>query len=421
MPKQFIIDKKIVFEPENFRLIAKNNKEIILSHKESHLLLHLCESSMTVISRADLIKKIWGGSESSDIGLNKTILLLRRRFESLGVLNSINTISRVGYMLRLEVEFCLDAPSPDYDTSDTTSVEQQSGGEKKQAPICYKPRTSFFSHWRHFSWGKHISMFFFIAGLVAYISYYYSVKYHEHTFRNMGYKKITNGSLFYTKDVKDPSSLENAVTVLQKNYYMMISKNAISYIEISNNKPKWQKLFFVDEKLPLVGQVQCVAKNINNGAMDLFHVTDKVAGMDYISSYIYEPCISKSGSKGLGEVFIRYTQFPEKSGLMVQEISFKSMEEKIIFKLKKVSEYHANFSRETYAEYNKNKKVKHAKTKSIMLDEINQVLIQSNPLYARVLEELIQKDRYIITINKASNINADSTFGGMLFFDKFYH
>ncbi|XAG70626.1 helix-turn-helix domain-containing protein [bacterium 19CA06SA08-2] len=438
MKKQFIIEEKITFEPETFRLMGKN-KELTLSHKEAALLCCLCENSMTVMSRSDLINTIWGGSESSDIGLNKTILMVRRKFESLGILNAINTISRVGYMLRLEVKVLQYTHSAEQPLSadqplnlPTISAPEHRSDELKpplllsydgkKAPREQGRRFFLAACWQALSKQARVGLVLCLTGFTTVLAFYYNDKYHEHTFRDLAHKKIANGEVLYTKDVDEPTSLEDAMATLPDHaFWMMISKSAISYIHMQDNKPEWQKLFFIDENRPLAAQVQCVVEHIGDGLVDFVTVAQPVAGMDYIRSYIYSPCINKKGSDGLGELFIRYTQFPDKAGITIQNVSFLDMDKETVFKFKKVSEYHADFSKMTYAEYNRTKTVKHAKTKSIMFSELNQRLLQSNPLYARILEELTPDDKYIITLDNKHNINADSTFDGMLYFDKIYN
>lgn len=103
MTTQYKHSDTFIFEPETFRLVLET-KEIKLSHKESAVLQQLCENAMRVVDRRTMLTDIWGDSESSDISLNKTILQLRRKFESIGIRSAIDTIPRVGYMLKLPIE-----------------------------------------------------------------------------------------------------------------------------------------------------------------------------------------------------------------------------------------------------------------------------------------------------------------------------
>ncbi|XAG70578.1 hypothetical protein MRM75_06270 [bacterium 19CA06SA08-2] len=361
--------------------------------------------------------------------------MIRRKFESFGILNGINTISRVGYMLRLEVNISQDTSNHSYISSephddearlDLCALEQQLRGEESLDNTTNRNkrvrRYYIFSCWQYLSMPVRVWLLFSLIGFVTAITYYYNEKYHEHTFRDLAHKKIVNGNILYTKDVKNFSFLENTMNMLHdQNYWMMVSKDAVSYIHMRDGKPEWQKLFFIGGQRSLIEQMQCIVEHLNDAVVDFATVTKPVRGMDYIRSYIYSPCESKKGGEGLGELFIRYTQFPDKAGIMIQNVSFINMDQKTVFKFKKVSEYHADFTKMSYVEYNRTKKVKHVKIKSIMFSELNQRLLQSNPLYARVLEELTTDDKYILTLDNEHKINADSTFQGMLYFDNIYN
>lgn len=432
MEKKFIVDGRVTFEPGAFRLICKG-REVILSQKETALLCCLCENNMKVVSRSELISTIWGESESSDIGLNKTILMIRRKLESFGILNGINTVSRVGYMLRLEVKGQQDTSSLarasecQNEVDDIASVEYERQFNETESlenttQSQRVTRNYILSFWLDLQKRFIVGLLFSLIGSVTVIAYYYNEKYHEHTFRDLVHKKIANGNVLYTKDVENPHALDNSIKKMHdQTYWMMVSKNAVSYIHIRDSKPDWQKLFFIDGKRSLTEQMQCIVEHINDDVVDFATITTPVNGMDYIRSYIYAPCESKKGGSGLGELFIRYTQFPNEAGVVVQNISFINMDKRTVFRFKKVSEYHADFTKMSYAEYNRTKKVKHVKMKSVMFSELNQRLLQSNPLYARVLEELTADDKYILTLDNEHKINADSTFQGMLYFDNIYN
>ncbi len=103
MTIQYKHSDTFIFEPETFRLVLET-KEIKLSLKESAVLQKLCEDSMRVVDRRAMLTDIWGDSESSDISLNKTILQLRRKFESIGLNGVIDTVPRVGYILKIAIE-----------------------------------------------------------------------------------------------------------------------------------------------------------------------------------------------------------------------------------------------------------------------------------------------------------------------------
>lgn len=91
------------FCPNTFRIFF-GKKEIRISHKEAAILTILCENHMRVVERKTLLSIVWKDSEGADSNLNKNILLLRRKFESIGLNQAIETIPRVGYVLKLDIE-----------------------------------------------------------------------------------------------------------------------------------------------------------------------------------------------------------------------------------------------------------------------------------------------------------------------------
>ncbi|WP_181364314.1 winged helix-turn-helix domain-containing protein, partial [Aeromonas sp. HMWF016] len=97
---KFIIDSQITFLPHLFQ-ISTESHVVQLSQKETALLELLCATPTAPVERSTIIKEIWNDQAASDIGLNKAILGLRRKFESLGARDAIRTIPRVGYVLNV--------------------------------------------------------------------------------------------------------------------------------------------------------------------------------------------------------------------------------------------------------------------------------------------------------------------------------
>ncbi|MBX9565152.1 helix-turn-helix domain-containing protein [Aeromonas hydrophila] len=117
------LGEQITFIPSRYSLVkqrTESSREVHLSQKECQLLEFLCEHPQQVISREEFTSALWNNSESSDIGLNKNILMIRRKLESLGVMDSIRTVPRVGYMMDLTIlkeELIID-DAPDTVTHD---------------------------------------------------------------------------------------------------------------------------------------------------------------------------------------------------------------------------------------------------------------------------------------------------------------
>ena len=89
------IAEDIFFSAAIFR-ISKGDKDIKLSNKEAELLEMLCDEAGTVIPRSKLQDALWPNQDNTDTNLNRQILSLRRKLESFGLMDAIDTIPRVG-------------------------------------------------------------------------------------------------------------------------------------------------------------------------------------------------------------------------------------------------------------------------------------------------------------------------------------
>ncbi len=77
-----------------------SNKQIVLSNKEFLILKTLMSSPQIVISKEDLIIKVWGyDSEAEDNNVEAYISFLRKKLDYLGTVVAINTLRKVGYKL----------------------------------------------------------------------------------------------------------------------------------------------------------------------------------------------------------------------------------------------------------------------------------------------------------------------------------
>ncbi|MDM5074116.1 winged helix-turn-helix domain-containing protein, partial [Aeromonas bestiarum] len=104
--KIYKIAEEIFFSAAIFRL-SKGEKDIKLSNKEAELLEMLCDEAGSVIPRNILQEALWPNQDNTDTNLNRQILSLRRKLESFGLLNSIDTIPRVGYIFCAPIEVAL--------------------------------------------------------------------------------------------------------------------------------------------------------------------------------------------------------------------------------------------------------------------------------------------------------------------------
>ena len=101
--KNYKIAEEIFFSAAIFRL-SKGEKDIKLSNKEAELLEMLCDEAGSVIPRSKLQDALWPNQDNTDTNLNRQILSLRRKLESFGLMDAIDTIPRVGYIFCAPIE-----------------------------------------------------------------------------------------------------------------------------------------------------------------------------------------------------------------------------------------------------------------------------------------------------------------------------
>ncbi|EGK10654.1 DNA-binding response regulator [Desmospora sp. 8437] len=90
----------LVLHPERLEL-SFSGKKVELSKKEATLLEALMESPMTVVSREELLERLWDDQQFVvDNTLNVNVGRVRKKLEELGIEEGIETIRGAGYRLR---------------------------------------------------------------------------------------------------------------------------------------------------------------------------------------------------------------------------------------------------------------------------------------------------------------------------------
>ncbi|AYV13685.1 winged helix-turn-helix domain-containing protein [Shewanella algae] len=105
----YSIAKQIKFNAQLYTLGSADGREFRLSSKEVEVLTLLCQHQASTVTRQFLFDNAWPNGVGTDGHLNRVILLLRRKFDSLGVDEVIKTVPKVGYIL---VEACLCDEEP---------------------------------------------------------------------------------------------------------------------------------------------------------------------------------------------------------------------------------------------------------------------------------------------------------------------
>lgn len=92
--KDIIIDRKS-------RIVKKNNNEINLTNKEYELLMILVDNKDTVVTREELLDKIWGYRYEPETNVTDVyIRYLRLKLDSENKEEYIQTVRSVGYIMR---------------------------------------------------------------------------------------------------------------------------------------------------------------------------------------------------------------------------------------------------------------------------------------------------------------------------------
>ncbi|UNU27994.1 winged helix-turn-helix domain-containing protein [Aeromonas hydrophila] len=414
MTKQYQHNDVFTFEPETFRIILEK-KEIKLSHKEAAVLVILCDNAMKVVERKDLLKLIWNDRDSSDISLNKNILLLRRKFESIGINKAIDTIPRVGYMLRLDIDTVQGATMSNRDVVITDNEEDINENDYNEEQLRYDAGVNKY---------KRLTIFGLVIAVISFFSFIYIIT-RPHTeaiisdlpatLGNM--KKVdslkSGRTLLYTDEITPPQDYTDFDKKISKSksYYALLSKETFSYIDIDLEKNIiWQKTFFIDWNGKISNQLDCIANYINSYKATPRNVDD-VPGMIFVRLKFYRTCNNETRPDYIGEVLIKSTLLSRGNSLSTwtQDFSFISNNEKTLFHFKRVSRANIVESEPKYY---------HLSIKSINVDSIEQDLIQRDYYVNYIFNQFTQDDIYHIYINRDLNISATSPFGGILFHGK---
>lgn len=292
------LGEQITFIPSRYCLVKQRTesaREVHLSQKECQLLEFLCEHPQQVISRDEFTSALWNNSESSDIGLNKNILMIRRKLESLGVMDSIRTVPRVGYMMDLSIlkeELIID-DTPETVTHDALVgelLDEQDIG----AGLFDEPHFPHPDRRRKYIKKRGLTVLL-LLGLVALAGWFLMVD-EEDGLPYLTKKITTRHGIIYrvdaatqplssaTLDIIDQAAGQSA----ESEYRMMIAEHLISVVSYTGNKPRWEKLYYVQHGASLEPQLICIARHMSEPPAEVLPMP--AAGTYYNNAYYYEPC-----------------------------------------------------------------------------------------------------------------------------------
>ncbi|MCW0504510.1 winged helix-turn-helix domain-containing protein [Aeromonas piscicola] len=405
MSKGFLIDGYISFEPENYKLII-NDMEVRLSQKECQVLEILCRNYNVVVERCLFLEPIWGSSASGDIGLNKAILLLRRKFESHERPNLINTIPRVGYTLNASVTELSYTEDGTYQDSRPTiklvdadaDADSKTYNTKKTA----RAKVTFA-----------ISLASIVIFLVATKNTTLFTEGNEpsiiskvKTGNSITYSSIPGYDIPFLNKTNSSTSKENNIY-----FRALLSSSMLSFILYKNSKPINQKVFLIERSRNIKEQLTCVddylSKNINTNDDA---TKDLIDGMMYSTKKFYSYC-HKNTTSELAILYVKGTRLAhgsDENHMMLQDFKLKTSTGKDIFHIKRYVN-HLGFGTD------------HMKfvQKSIVSDSIDINLIHTNELYSELLAGLTKDEVSHIRIEP--QLYVSENLNGMLFYSKDYH
>ncbi len=404
MTIQYKHSDTFIFEPETFRLVLET-KEIKLSHKESAVLQQLCENAMRVVDRRTMLTDIWGDSESSDISLNKTILQLRRKFESIGISGAIDTIPRVGYMLKLPIEILqgdslahreeILEENTDDQSEEGTDIAQFTPHKisLKRSKLVLATAISLLTF-----------LFVFITVKLGLLDSH-SPQNKPDILINKPQEQEQGRTLLYADNISasDHDKYMSLSKYVNENlsYYAIASKSALSFINLDTKRNKiWQKTFLMDPNREISTQIKCIANYINEYKAQPVKVKT-LAGMTFVRLNFYRPCGEDDAY--LGWLLIKSTVKEESGSTWTQDLSFTDKNGEMLFHLKR-------FSRAQQGSRSMSLNIK-----SFHVDYVNQEALQLDSYINNIFNQFTQDEIFLKTIDKNYEIYASSVFGGILF------
>lgn len=413
MTKKFNIDGWVVFEPDAYRL-SYDKGDLKLSQKESAVLQALCENHGRVVERKTLLLNIWDERESSDISLNKNILLLRRKFESIGLNNAIETIPRVGYIFKLTADFIDQASAISIDNMIPEKVKGNSKFELIETPLITSDKSIPLTALTTLT---ILTVLFFISYYIVHA--YLEDKEPESNTLQMIYEHQSNTptrKLFYNDENSDDQVYDSFLKNISanKSFFAFISKHALSYIELtSQGGVLWQKVFLFNSTTDISKQSACIANHINRYKPNT-RLDDGISGMVLARLKFYHLCENDNAIL-IGSLSVKTISSPSTiyNKVFIQDFDFLNGDNQKLFNFRRITRVKGQELPGTDSEHDDyNAKLQ---LKSLTIDHVNQGALQKEPDTMRIFEEFTQDEIYHTTIDDSNNIYVTSLFGGVIY------
>ncbi|HHQ4759562.1 TPA: winged helix-turn-helix domain-containing protein [Aeromonas hydrophila] len=292
----YIINGKVRFDTSLYSLIRDDEVEIRLSKMETEVFAILCEHAEETVTRQFLFENAWPNGTGSDGHLNRVILLLRRKFDSLGLLDVIKTVPKVGYTVS-DVDSC------------TSELEYTSGSNCNDVLAEAVPAINGYDSYASIDSGsesiptanqgdenpkknevnsKHISYGYIILGglgiALLSINLYLKLAFFGYGGSSLAGKgegestifrvhKLYSNNLFsFYSTMRSNVGLQEKIKVMVSennhekvgHYYVNISSKAISILHLSDDHRSLGKRIYLRGRGELVEELGCILNTVNN-------------------------------------------------------------------------------------------------------------------------------------------------------------
>ncbi|MFQ1931674.1 transcriptional regulator [Aeromonas veronii] len=413
---EYKIEGAIVFQSVKFRLLH-NEKEIKLSQKETEVLFLLCQNAQHVVERKVFLHEIWDNREGGDISLNKSVLTLRRKLESLGYLNGIDTIPRVGYMLRLNA-LAIEVVAPELElVNEQPEITSHLSAEEKKPSARYKRSLPY--------------LFLMVAGFLSFLLYQLYVLYIGKEASPLAYKTAYESpslTIIEMADLNQSVNYPEFISRLPPNKRMQfsISNSAISLIQENTDHQSWPRIFIKDPNTNINTQLTCIANYIKNTS----YFTEKDAKITYATSgsvhkenfqkkYFYSPCLDGSPHY-IGDVSTTLSYYSRnlpkatQPSSWIQNVLLHDNNGELVFNFQVI--YRATYLYEGKGT-NKNDFLVKLSQRSIKINHIEQHEIKNNHNFKIIFNEYEDDDIFVKSLKSADGRNRtvlSSVFDGTL-------
>ncbi|MCW0507636.1 winged helix-turn-helix domain-containing protein [Aeromonas piscicola] len=290
----YIIHGKIKFDTDLYCLIGEDGVEVGLSQMEVKVLSILCEYPRQTVSRQYLFDNAWANDTGTDGHLNRVILLLRRKFDSLGFLDVIKTVSKVGYVIGdvdnfLNKSVEMDIKNTDDSTPPTTSLTnnlstplgKDNSDSKNISPLYRAQKKHIFNRYL-----ATVAIVFTIGAIVYFkiqsnekneIKTLNSTRSQLQMFYSVGNISMYSSIALNKDDKNELIKLASAKLRGDKGmFYIGISNKSISFLKMNNEQKSESKLIYIRGNKDITDELNCVIYQSKKYESNSILATEKV-------------------------------------------------------------------------------------------------------------------------------------------------